>query len=166
MPPFQSEGPEKKNKGFHNVAPQRHVVPFGEEGEEDNKVVKRKAISLASASSKLKPFADEVSEGSESDPEAVDNGEATPSSFAIGWDTLDTFNKATAWTKRDTEMRAKAKVKRTYNNKNRAAAAATNPKRRRTGAFANNGADFGRIENLVKNKCKCARTLNTYSKFL
>jgi len=34
MPPFQSEGPERKRALPLAAAPQRHVQPYGEEGEE------------------------------------------------------------------------------------------------------------------------------------
>lgn len=98
MPPFQSEGPERKRALPLAAAPQRHVQPYGEEGEErDVKRPKREK----NQSLKLKPFGDESSEDSESEPEFSRNG--TSSTFALGWDTLANFNKATAWSKHDAQ---------------------------------------------------------------
>ena len=47
-------------------------------------------------------------------------------------------------------------VKRSYNNKKRAAAAAENPNGRKSGVFAKQGADYGRVEQLLQQDCKCA----------
>lgn len=102
----------------------------------------------------MKPFGDESSEDSESEPEFSRNG--TSSTFALGWDTLANFNKATAWSKHDAQEKTQTVVKRSYNNKNRAAAAAENPKRRKSGTFSKNGADYGRVEQLLQQTCKCA----------
>ena len=158
MPPFQSEGPERKRALPLAAAPQRHVQPYGEEGEErDVKRPKREK----NQSLKLKPFGDESSEDSESEPGFSRNG--TSSTFALGWDTLANFNKATAWSKHDAQEKTQTVVKRSYNNKNRAAAAAENPKRRKSGTFSKNGADYGRVEQLLQQTCKCALLSNGHN---
>lgn len=109
----------------------------------------------------MKPFGDESSEDSESEPEFSRNG--TSSTFALGWDTLANFNKATAWSKHDAQEKTQTVVKRSYNNKNRAAAAAENPKRRKSGTFSKNGADYGRVEQLLQQTCKCALLSNGHN---
>ena len=150
MPPFQNEGPERQ-RTLPPAALQRHVQPFGEEGEERD--VKR-SKPVKNHTSKLKPFCDETFEDSESEPEFSGNAES--STFALGWDTLASFNKATAWSKHAAQERSQTVVKRSYNNKKRAAAAAENPNGRKSGVFAKQGADYGRVEQLLQQDYKCA----------
>ena len=110
-----------------------------------------------------KAFADEASEEL-SDRESgaedfVPKGDVT-SSFALGWQTLESFTKATGWSKhvKEEEASKKAAQRRTYNNSKRAAAAANNPNRRNTLVFATRGADPDRISKLQGGTCECALT--------
>ena len=159
MPPFQSEGPERK-RTLPPAALQRHVQPFGEEGEERDG---KRSKPVKNQSSKLKPFCDETFEDSESEPEL--SGPGKPSTFAIGWDTLANFNRATARSKHDAQEKSQTVVKRSYNNKKRAAAAAENARGRKSGVFAKHGADYGRVEQLLQEDCKCASFITKLGNF-
>ena len=153
MPPFQSEGQERK-RVYKRCEPSASVsrVPFAAEGEETFKG------SNQPKHKRLKPFCDEASEESASDPEEYVPKEKLASTFALGWQTLESFSKATAWSKnsKEEETRKKAEAKRTYNNQNRATAAAKNQNRRSSGVFANRGADPERVASLIAKKCDCA----------
>jgi hypothetical protein len=161
MPPFQSEGQEKKcifdRRPCQSSSSSR--VPFGDEGDE-GPPQSSKRLKTQGRAKQRKPFGEEESDctfaGSESD-EFVPKSELT-STFALGWQTLENFTKATGWSKhvKDEEARQKAAGKRAYNNTNRAAAADKNVNRRSTQVFATRGADPERISKLLARKCDCA----------
>lgn len=158
MPPFQSEGPEKKSARPFSSGPVGHVRPFADEG--DEREPKRKK-SQPLPSTQRKPFGPEGSEesgdeASESESEVCGPGSDAHTTFALGWDTLTNFQKATGWSKHEKEEREKANVKRAHDNSNRLAAAEANPNSRKSGVFASSGADPGRIEALLHQTCKCA----------
>ena len=152
MPPFQTEGAERKRvlgRPSQTQSQSSRNVPFGEEGEEGSS-------KRPKTRQNPKPFGKEESEGSDSDNDSgefVPQGTGSSSSiFSLGWNTMMNLEKAQFYKKQDKPI----KKKRQYNNSQREAAAAKNTNRRNINVFASRGADPERVSNLLGQSCQCA----------
>ena len=155
MPPFQNEGAERRRGPAKQPQQALKPKPFSEEADE-KRPPKAKVRKLQQAS---KAFGDEAYEQSDSDSssEVTYQGQGT-STFALGWETLKNFGKATAWSKHTKEIESAnaASKKRAYNNSSRAAAAMKKGSKKRKHVFSARGADPARVSELCQKKCKCA----------
>ena len=160
MPPFQPEGFERPALRRSCHTPQ--AKPFGVEGEEAPP--KPKKLRRSNAPVK-KPFAEEPPEAEEEHSTSDVEIQSTPSFFALGWETLTAYNKATAWKakEKEDELQMKASKKRAYDNTKRKAAATAKPSEDGPGTFARNGASPQRIQNLLAQDCQCASVFNSTS---
>ena len=154
MPPFQNEGAERRRGPAKQPQQALKPKPFSEEGDE-TRPPKAKVRKLRQAS---KAFGDEASEQADSESSEVTYLGQGTSTFALGWETLKSFGKATAWSKHTKEVESVNAVckKRAYNNSSRAAAAMKKGSKKRKHVFSARGTDPARISELCQKKCKCA----------
>ena len=159
MRPFQNEGPERSRFVGASHGKRR---PFADEAAEVEKptISKKKLKSEASSG---KPFQDEASEessDSNDDPDSNPFLPKTESVFSLGWQTVHSFQKATAWDRHQKEEDKKQKdmKKRAYDNSKRSAAAKEagnfgHPRK----VFESRGKDSDRVNKLINlHTCSCA----------
>ena len=154
MRPFQNEGPERSR-----FVPASHGKrrPLADEADEIEKPTNPKKKLTG------KPFQDEASEessGSNDDPDSNPFLPKTESVFSLGWQTVHSFQKATAWGRHQKEEDKKQKdmKKRAYDNSKRSAAAkeAGNVGHPRK-VFESRGQDSDRVNKLINlPTCSCA----------